>query len=353
MKKINVLVLGVGGNVSQGIIKAIAASKLDCRIVGACVSAESPGFYFCDDAYLAPYADSKNFLSWVIDLCNKERIDIVLTGVEENIYKIADQLDEFTNKTNALFICTPINKLRIGQDKLKTCQWLEMNDCNYPKYSSADNMAKVYKLLEKTGYPLIAKPRNGKGSKGIIKITDEEELKQVFSLSDYVIQEYIGSEDREYTVGCYRNQSGRIIETIILHRVLKNGTTVKAQVIDNDDIKNEALKICKKFEPIGPLNIQFRLDENNLPVCFELNVRFSGTTPVRAHFGFNDVEAMITEYVLKKDIAQSFNVRKGIAYRYMNEIYLEDDVHQMMTNEGVVKNIKNHKIIVEPFGVNK
>lgn len=32
MKKISILVLGVGGNVSQGILKAIAVSEINCRV---------------------------------------------------------------------------------------------------------------------------------------------------------------------------------------------------------------------------------------------------------------------------------------------------------------------------------
>ena len=48
---INVLVLGVGGNVSQGILKALRASDLDLRIVGACIGTLSTGLYMCDEGY--------------------------------------------------------------------------------------------------------------------------------------------------------------------------------------------------------------------------------------------------------------------------------------------------------------
>ena len=36
-KTLNVLVLGVGGNVSQGILKALHKGALSCRVVGASV----------------------------------------------------------------------------------------------------------------------------------------------------------------------------------------------------------------------------------------------------------------------------------------------------------------------------
>lgn len=350
MKKINVLVLGVGGNVSQGILKAIAKSSLECRVIGACVSSESLGLYFCDTAYLCPYADSEAFMPWLIDICNKENIDIIFTGVEENVIKISANLDKIKQESKSVFVCATYEQLLIGQNKLKTCEWLKENDCNYPRFAVPENIDTVNLLLEEVGYPLLAKPIMGKGSLGIIKITNEMELNDVLKMNGYVIQEYIGDENSEYTVGCYRDKSGRTLDPIIMHRKLKYGTTVKAEIVENEIIKAEAIKIANRFAADGPLNIQLRLDKNNRPVCFELNVRFSGTTPMRAHFGFNDVEAMIKEYVLDQALPEKFNVVKGTSYRYMNEIYFEDNVLDELKNESFLDNVKKHKISIDKWG---
>lgn len=350
VRRINVLVLGVGGNVSQGILKAIVKSDIDCRIVGACVSSESLGLYFCDSAYICPYAESDEFMTWLIDVCNKESIDIVFTGVEENIIKIATHLEEFNTSTHAIFKCATIDQLLIGQNKLKTCDWLKKNDCNYPKYAVPGCMDEVNMLIEDVGYPLIAKPIKGKGSVGIIKINNENELSKVLKMEGYILQEYIGTEHTEHTVGCYGDRLGRNLDPIIMHRELKYGTTFKAVIIENEVIKAEVIKICEKFKPIGPLNIQLRLNKLNIPVCFELNVRFSGTTPMRAHFGFNDVEAMIKEYVLNEELAVKFEVKKGLSYRYMNEMYIEDDVQEMLKRDGFINEIKKYQIKTNTLG---
>ena len=59
------------------------------------------------------------------------------------------------------------------------------------------------------------------------------------------------------------------------------------------------------------------------PVCFEINARFSGTTPIRAHFGFNDVELSLRHFILNEDITDAaIPVKEGIALRYWNEIYI-------------------------------
>jgi carbamoyl-phosphate synthase large subunit len=104
-----------------------------------------------------------------------------------------------------------------------------------------------------------------------------------------------------------------------MKRKLFYGTTIEAQVVENSKIEKLAIEICEKFKPIGPFNIQLRLDSNDNPVPFEFNVRFSGTTSIRAKLGFNDVEAMINEYFFSKSV-ENLEFKKGKAYRYFDEI---------------------------------
>ena len=81
--RLTVLALAVGGNVSEGILKALALSRLRCRVVGADVGPHKLGLYTVDRAYLAPYAREPHFADWLIELCRKERVDAVLTGAED------------------------------------------------------------------------------------------------------------------------------------------------------------------------------------------------------------------------------------------------------------------------------
>ncbi len=335
-KQIKALILGVGGNVSQGIVKALRGSGLDIVLLGACISEYSAGLYLCDKAFLAPYASDAAFLPWLVSICNEEAVDIVLTGVEENINAIMKQYDCFTAQTSAIFCSVSYAQLTIGQDKYLTCQWLKEHGCNYPKYCLLSDAAAVAGLVKEAGFPLIAKPRHGKGAKGIVKITAEEDFVQIAQKEDYVLEECIGTDGDEYTVGCYCDKEQKFRGAIIMHRRLVNGSTDFARIVENEAILEEAEKICAAFCPAGPLNIQLRIDKHGRPVCFELNVRFSGTAPIRAHFGYEDVKAMVKEYVLGEAIDDCFHVQKGEAYRYVNEIYTKEGCAAQMQKEGVL-----------------
>lgn len=346
-RQVRVLVLGVGGNVSQGIIKALRSSKLDIALIGACISPSSAGLYLCDLAYISPYANEETFIPWLIQVCNDEQIDIVLTGVEENINAIMKQYDAFTAGTTAIFKAVSYDKLVIGQDKYLTCEWLKANGCNYPKYCLLSDRTAVEELVAKIGFPLIAKPRNGKSSNGVVKVTTQEELDTIADRADYVLEECIGTSDDEYTIGCYCDKNNTFRDAVIMHRKLVNGSTDFARIVDNEAILQEVKKICDNFQPVGPLNVQLRLDKNGRPVCFELNVRFSGSTPMRAHFGYEDVKAMIKEYVLGEDISDCFHTRKGESYRYVNEIYMEAGATQQMEQDGYIKNMTDFRPSIE------
>lgn len=342
MEKIKVLVLGVGGNVSQGIIKALRhINGLNIEIIGACISENSVGLYLCDKGYISPYANDENFMNWLIDICNCENIDIVMSGVEENIQAILKDYIEFSEKTTAKFVSSSYENVLIGNNKFLTCDWLKKNNCNYPKYCLYSNDKEVKNLINLVNFPLILKPINGKGSKNVFIIKSFEDFPKKINDENYILQECVGDENSEYTVGCYGDKKGKLVDLIIMKRKLLNGTTVWAKVVDDEEIKAETIKICNKFKPIGPLNIQYRKSKYNIAVCFEMNVRFSGTTPMRSKFGFKDVEAMIREYVLNEDIKDCFKVKKGEVFRYTNELYLKEDTMETMEKNKKIENMKN------------
>ena len=317
---------------------ALRLSGTPVRIIGACVSEESLGLYFCDKAYISPYADSPDFISWYADICTKEQIDITFSGVEE-IIEVLERHRDALKDLKTVFVSSCRECLNIGNDKYLTCKWLEDNSLNFPLYASSDNGKEIDKLISRVEYPLIAKPRRGKGSAGIIKIDNEKELSLV-PKDNYVIQECLGNADNEYTVGCYMNKRGVLDGMIVFKRHLKYGTTFKAEIVHDTEITEECTRICSAFHPVGPLNIQMRKHKGK-PVCFELNVRFSGTTAMRARWGFNDVAAMLNEYIL----GQPTNLHpyeSGIAYRYFNEAYIDQSMMAELSKTGHISDVSSY-----------
>ncbi|MDB5320443.1 MAG: Carbamoyl phosphate synthase-like protein [Phycisphaerales bacterium] len=334
-RRLNVLVLGVGGNVSQGILKALAASRLDCRVIGACVSPMSMGLYTVDRAYLSPQANDPSFLNWLIQTCRAERVDAILSGVEPVLEVLAVHAAWLRAETGALAVVSDPATLAIGNDKLRTCEWLRDHGLHYPHFADAADPAAVAALVERCPFPLIGKPRDGRGGQGVLMIRDRRDLDACVGRAGYVIEEYLGDSASEYTVGCFSDRDGNVRGSIVMWRELLHGTTYRAVVGEFPEVRAEAVRIARALRPAGPCNVQMRMS-NGRPTCFEINVRFSGTTAMRAHFGFNDVEAALRHYVLGEPVTDLPHITQGIALRYWDEIYVNPQAVATLEQKGML-----------------
>jgi len=320
---LTVLVLGVGGQVSQGIVKALRMGALRVRVVGACVDALGAGLFAVDEALVSPYAADATFTDWLVDTVRHHAVDAVLSGVEEVLEVLSRHRDEVRRETGAVCIVGEPGTLAVGNDKLKTCEWLAENGFAYPAFAAATDTPAVAALAADCGFPLVAKPRRGKGSTGFMVLEDERDLEWAKGRAGYVVQQLVGSANGEYTIGCLCDSDGALHGSIAMRRWLAGGTSVRMEVEAAPAALTEAEAIVARLAPQGPCNVQLRQDGPRA-VCLEINPRFSGTTAVRAKLGFNDVEAALRHFVMGEPMRSMPRVTHGTAVRYWNEVYVGD-----------------------------
>ncbi len=305
-----------------------------------------------DRGYLSPPAADRQFLDWLIATCRKERVDGVLSGVEPVLKVLSENADLIRHESGAVCLVSPPEKLAVGQDKLAMCRWLESLGLNTPRYADANDVDAVNRLVEQCGFPLIAKPRSGKGSHGIADVGTREALEAVIRQNAYLIQEQVGDAREEYTTGTFSDRDGVVRGVITMRRELQYGTTYRARLGEFPEVANQATKIAAALRPAGPCNVQSRLTEGR-SACFEVNLRFSGTAPLRAHFGFNDVEAAVRHYIMGEPAADLPKLTRGVCLRYWNEIYISPESVAELDENGVFDPTPSRAGQVEDFGMSK
>lgn len=328
-----VLVLGVGGNVGQGIVKALRMARRGQPpwIAGACIDPLGAGLFQCDEALLSPPARAPEFEDWLRETCRRYQITGILSGVEQVLAVLAGLPQR---EGLPVAVVSAPEPLRIAGDKLLTCEWLRARGLAHPGFAASGDAAAVAALRERCGLPLIAKPRDGKGSAGVMLVDSDEALARAAALPGYVIQEHVGRPDHEYTAAVFRDRDGRLRGCVVMRRELKDGTTVVAEAGDYPAIRAYAEEVTRQLQPAGPCNIQMRLNAAGAPVCFEINCRFSGTTPMRAHFGFNDVELGYRHFVLGEPAWDLPDVHRGMALRYWHEEYVTGEAVESLRATG-------------------
>jgi len=335
MKGVNVLVTGVGGPVGQSIMKAAARARSVNRLIATDLHPLSVGFHWATAHYTLPPAKESSYLTTLIHICQKEQVKAILIGSEVEMGILTQAREIFEHETGAKVIVSSSEVLRISTDKWETIRFLAAHSLDYPRSALPEAPEQLEALIADFGFPLIVKPRHGSGSKGLFKVHNQTELVQVLQLADHpVVQEYLQPDDQEYTTAVFIDDMGQSQGVIVMRRELAAGVTYRAWVEENPSVANMAQAVASALRPLGPCNVQLRLTERG-PVPFEINARFSSSTAMRAHFGYNEVEMTVRCYVLGQKITPP-NPSKGVALRFWEEIYLpesgnlttsEKDVH--------------------------
>ena len=317
------LILGVGGNVSTGIVRSIRQSDIAAYIVGACVSNNAPGFAFCDAIAQSPYADSNQFLPWLQNIIEINDIDVVLSGVEE-INAVLARNKIYNSKCK--FLVPELENQSIFKNKMSTVDWLAKHSIDHPNTIDLRKGMNFQEVVNSIKSPFIVKPKEGKGSQGVSVIGTKREFEEINCKEDYVAQELIGDADSEYTCGVYKSKFG-YTEILIMRRQLSKGSTSMAQVVLDQNIFSYVKRIADCLDTTSPFNVQLRLCKiSKKPVCFEINMRLSGTTPMRHRFGFKDCQVWIKESIFNKNYQSDFTVQPGTLVRYEAEAFLLPEI---------------------------
>ena len=335
MKK-NILVTGAGALLGQGILRLLQTVDFEKQVFTADPDPRSTGHWLGDFAITIPMVSNDNYLIEIKKIVEKYKIDILLVGTDVELPILAKHKADFLSIFNCRIIVSSAEVIDIANDKFLTAKFLKDNNFPYPFSVMANSKAQLQLIEEKIGFPLFAKPFDGARSLGIKKISNHEELMEIYHPnSNLVVQQFLTETEGEYTSGCIV-VDGKCKAIVTLKRDLRDGNTYRAY-IDNQSSKYDAdiKAIAEKLNPDGPVNFQFRI-LNNKPVIFEINGRFSGTTPLRAFFGFNEVEALLKYYLFNEEIEKPI-LRNGVVLRAWSDVFVQEEEFEKIKSEQTLE----------------
>jgi len=341
MKLIKVLITGAGSGVGQSIIKALRISSIPVKIISADIHPLNAGLYRTDQAIIVPKVEDKNTLAWYLKNLKKSQIDILMVGSEYDLTFFSKNKNIIEKKTKCLVCVADIETVKISEDKYLTQDFFRKNKLPYLKTFIPKSIKDAENISKKIGLPVFLKGRFGTSSRNVHLIKTLDQIKIFYpSVRKPIIQEYAGyygdGLDYEFTCSYFTTKQNKFIGPFVARRKLLHGTSWVTEVDKFPRIRPIIKKISTLLSNTGSLNIQLRIGPKGI-FPFEINARFSGTTSIRAHFGFNEPEMFIKSYLLNKKIKNP-KIRKGMSLRYIEEIFIEN---------------KNYKNITEKFGKGK
>jgi carbamoyl-phosphate synthase large subunit len=296
MKSLNVLMTAGSRRVPlvQAFRHALRALGIEGRVIVTDVNPLSPAVHVADRAYRVPMATEPEYLSELLDICESERVRLVIPTIDDELAMFGEAREQFRH-IGTTVACSPAATSQICNDKYATCSTLT---------GAGVAAAKSYvpsTLPSQVELPLFIKPRIGRGAVGAYQVRTLEELKFfVGYVADPVIQEYL--DGAEYTIDVLCDFDGTPLSIVPRERVvIRAGVTDRGRTVNDPKLIALARAACAAMPFAGPLNIQCRMHRGE-PVIFEINPRFSGGIPLTIQAGA-DFAQMLLMLTLGKRVA--------------------------------------------------
>jgi carbamoyl-phosphate synthase large subunit len=274
------------------------------------------GRFMCDAFYIAPPADSDEYIQFIDNLCEEENIGVFIPIIDSGLLKVSSNLDKISNTT---VIISPYDTIKKCDNKALTYKMFCDADIKTPKiYGSISD-------ITDTDFPLFVKPlEGGRASLGCRRVDSIDELNITLrnSAVPLLICEYI--DGQEYTTDVICTMSGEYVAGLPRKRVeTKSGVSYKSEIVYNETILLEAKKLVKCVDFYGPLNIQCIEDANGDFYFIEVNPRFSGTLSATIGAGLNTVEILLASIYNEGMVtSNNYTYTEGYMLRYWSDVFV-------------------------------
>lgn len=287
-EKNTILITGVGG--AAGVFLINHLRKNDFRVIAVDSNCHSVGLFHGDASYVVPLCTAANYIYSIKTICEKENVSYILPLIDEELV-----LMKRLETKELRVICPSERFIDLTLDKFSLMQELSKININVPETFL---LSEDYSSLT---FPVVIKPRKGRGSKDVFFASNDNELNKIVILKkdfldDFIIQKKI--EGDEYTVSAVVNPDNQLISVIPKRIIEKTGITKSAVTENNDEIKSLCENIARKLNPSNPFNVQLILSSfDKKPYIFEINPRFSTTVTLTIAAGVDEVMAPLNFYL--------------------------------------------------------
>lgn len=302
-RKINVLLTCAGGASLPFLIKLL--KRKGFRVFTADMNPKAVGLFLADKGFVIPPGRSSDFLPKLKALCQKEKVDVLVPLADEELLK-ACKLE----KDGITVILPRAEFIKMCLDKYIQMKKLKQTGILVPKTSLASESFK------KMNFPLVIKPRVGRGSRGLRVIKSKRELQETLKdisndLGNFLVQEYV--DGTEYTVSVVVWRDGKVQAVVPKEIISKKGITKLAVTRRNLKINTVCRNIQKTFKANGPFNVQLKINkEDGRPYIFEVNPRFSTTITLTIKAGVDELGEIIKQAVFGAKKKNFDNWKEGV-----------------------------------------
>jgi carbamoyl-phosphate synthase large subunit len=281
-----VLLTGAGGAALPFLIRHLRAQGY--RVLAADMDPTAAGLRLADRGYVIPGGASDAFPAALAEIIAHESVDVFVPLVDEEL------VPALSLQEQGVRVLLPRSEFTaLCLDKYRFATEFERSGLPVPRTRLASDGTGDLR------FPLIVKPRVGRGSRGVALAGGPGELEECLGRSSYrrdelLLQEFIAGT--EFTVSVVVWRDGEVQAVVPKEVISKRGITRIAVTRRHPGVDEVCRRIQAELSADGPFNVQLRLDPaTGRPFVFEVNPRFSTTVSLTIAAGIDEIGGLVKQ----------------------------------------------------------
>ncbi|WP_461642045.1 ATP-grasp domain-containing protein [Labilibaculum euxinus] len=355
MNKKKILLLG--GSYFQ-VPSVLSAKKLDYHVITCDFAPENPGHQYADEYYNISTTDKE----LVLELAKKLEIDGIVAYASDPAAPTAAYVSEKMELPGNSY-----QSVKILAEKDLFRDFLQKNGFNLPKSKGFESLADALLEIDDFTFPLMVKPVDSSGSKGVRKIHSAGELVSAFEYAmsfsrtkRIVMEEFLVKKGPQihgdvFVCGgkiCFCYLGDHHFDEKV-NPFVPYSTTLPS-IHSTAVLSRIELELQRLFDLLaikqGAFNIEVRIDEDDRIFLMEVGPRNGGNlVPQLEQYasGFNMVNATVEAAMGKKIIVDHIHKEGFFAYYVLHsdrdgplkEITISPDLTENILEKHIFKNI--------------
>jgi len=345
MKKLLIL-----GAMEMHVPLILRAKELGYYVIVCDYIPEAPGHKLADESYL----DSTTDLNAILTLSQKLKIDGIMTYNSDPAAPTAAYVAEKMGLPG-----NPYRTVQIMSEKNLFREFLKDNNLNYPRFGNYQNKEEALQHLDDFDYPVILKPVDSSGSKGVTVVYEKENVSNAIDVAlnksrnkRFIIEEYIEPFGRQlHGDGFVKDGKLEFLYLGDHHFDSKINNLVPYSTTYPTEHSSEIVDACKEqlqnfFTKVGfkngGFNVELRVSKSNMkPYIIDIGARNGGNfTPKVIEFGsgFNFMDRALK--LSAGDSIEDIKMTDKI-YNFVSYLILHSNKNGVLNNITLSEKIKS------------
>lgn len=289
------------------------------KVIAADASRLGPAIYDADKYYIVPPITESGYIDRILDICQKEQINGVLTLIDPELSLLAENAERF-KAVGTTVIGSSYDLCEIALDKQRMYQWLVEHGYRCARSWTDKEAFYAAEAAGEVTYPVFVKPVKGSASLSISKVWDKETVELLFAHEDgLMVQEFLNGQ--EIGADVYIDMiSGEIISIFTKKKLkMRAGETDKAVSFKDSVLFDLIVQFVTEAGYRGQIDIDiFEIDGQYY--ISEVNPRFGGGYPHAYEAGCNHMEMILRNLQGEMNTPCIGSYNEGVYMMKYNEV---------------------------------